>query len=66
MHAHLELRAILVSQRGPVHEGRTRVGEQGQENTVGRKRGCRRGGYEIGCLLNGKRASVSYVVLLCT
>lgn len=65
MHARLELPAILVSQRGPVHEGRTRVGEQGRENTAGRMRGWRRGGYEIGCLLSGKRASVSYVVLLC-
>lgn len=64
MHARLELRAILVSQRGPMHEGRTRVGEQGQENTAGRMRGCRRGGYETGCLLSGKRASVSYVMLL--
>lgn len=66
MHARLELHGNLVSQRGPVHEGRTRVGEQGQENMVGRMCGCRRGGYEIGCLLSGKRASVSYVVLLCT
>lgn len=64
MHATLELRAILVSQRGPMHEGRTRGWGAGAREHGGRMRGCRRGGYETGCLLSGKRASVSYVMLL--
>lgn len=64
--ARLELHATLASQHGPVHGVRTRVGEQGQKNTAGRVRGCQRAGDETGRLLSGKRASVSYVVLLCT
>lgn len=66
MPTRLELRATLASQHGPVHGVRTRVGEQGQKNMAGRTRGCQRGGDETGRLLSGKRASVNYVMLLCT